>query len=87
MQERKARSVDLAVGIEFEIFEGRTDYNALTHADLAAEIVAGRLQVDANWEFEGQESYTIRSAIGPACVSGQVPITRTCYNFPARYWD
>jgi hypothetical protein len=34
MQDRLARSVDLANGIEFEIFEGRTDYNALPYAEL-----------------------------------------------------
>jgi len=34
MQDRLARSVDLARGIEFEIFEGRTDFNALTYSDI-----------------------------------------------------
>jgi len=86
MQDRKARSVDLAVGIEFEIFEGRTDFNALPYDELMQAIADDIYTADPGWEFRGQESYTIRSAVGQACDSGQ-RVSRTCYNFPARYWD
>ena len=33
-QDRLARSVDLAVNMEFEIFEGMTKYNAMTYTDI-----------------------------------------------------
>lgn len=60
-QERLARSVDLAVGIEFEIFEGRKDFNMFSFKDLEDAFTAGSFVRDPNWEFKGEDSYTIRS--------------------------
>jgi hypothetical protein len=86
-QERMARSVDLAVGIEFEIFEGKKEFNMFSFKDLEAGFaVGGGLIFEANWEFKGEDSYTIRSMDGPKCVDGVAPVPRNCYNFPERYW-
>lgn len=54
-QERSARSVSLAPHQEFEIFEGTVSENASTFAD---NVTNG---AEENWEFKGQDSYTIRS--------------------------